>query len=510
MSYANSLLTRRPWLLCLGSGLVLSLLVGLVAAHPLGSFTISHFARLAVGSETLSLRYVVDFAEISTFQELDLLDTNHDRTLAPAEYAAYAERSAQTYREKFTLTLDGLPVPLQLKHSSARLQRGDGGLSTLRVECEFTGAWVKATTARRLRFEDGNGSDRSGWREVVVEPLAGVAVFDSTAFGNGLTEELKVYPPDLAKLPLNERGAEFSFVHGVVPVKATPLQLRDGRPVALKQRDRLAELIAVPELTPSLAALGLLIALLLGSLHAMSPGHGKTVVGAYLVGSRGTWQHAAFLGLTVTVTHTAGVFALGLVTLFGARYIVPEKLFPVLSFISGALIVGLGVQQFWQRLRRARRNTHPLHTHGGVVHTHDDSEAHAHDHGPHGHSHLPPTRVTWRSLLALGISGGLLPCPSALVVLLSAISLQRVAYGLLLVLAFSAGLAAMLTAVGLAFLYARRWLERPALSSTRGLVQALPVVSALVITCAGVAICWQTLAPTGLTWGAILAFIGMV
>src|SRR5215813_6806363 len=150
--------------------------------------------------------------------------------------------------------------------------------------------------------------------------------------------------------PLNERVAEWSTVAGQAPANAKPLTLRDGKPVAIV-RDSFAELIAAPELTPTVILIGLLIAFALGGMHAMSPGHGKTVVGAYLVGSRGTARHAAFLGATVTITHTVGVFALGFITLFASRYVLPEKLYPVLSFVSGALVVAIGMSLFTKRLR---------------------------------------------------------------------------------------------------------------------------------------------------------------
>src|SRR5262249_47167561 len=155
---------------------------------------------------------------------------------------------------------------------------------------------------------------------------------------------------DLLTSPLAEQSAEFTYGRGAVPPGAAALRTRDGRPVA-QARDRFAELIAVPRLTPTVALLGLLLAFLLGAMHALSPGHGKTIVRAYLAGARGTGRHAAFLGLTVTLTHTAGVFALGLVTLFASRYVLPERLFPVLSFISGALVVAIGASLLVRRLR---------------------------------------------------------------------------------------------------------------------------------------------------------------
>src|SRR5205085_11155238 len=267
-------------------------------------------------------------------------------------------------------------------------------------------------------------------------------------------DELRAYPTDRLAAPLDERTAQLSFTTGPLPVHARPLVARDGRKVEPPARDRLAELIAVPELTVGIALVGLLLAAVLGGFHAMSPGHGKTIVAAYLVGSRGTAKHAVFLGLTVTITHTAGVFALGLITLFAAQYVVPERLYPILSLISGAIVVIIGLSLFIKRLNAALGFVAHEHEHESE-HTHSHDHTHEHTHDGHTHTHLPPgadgRRVTWRSLLALGISGGLLPCPSALVVLLSAISLHRVGYGLLLVVAFSFGLACTLTGVGLLF-----------------------------------------------------------
>jgi ABC-type nickel/cobalt efflux system permease component RcnA len=198
-----------------------------------------------------------------------------------------------------------------------------------------------------------------------------------------VTDELKAYPQDMLNRQLSERSAELSFTTAQIPSGARPLLTRDGRQVEVKKRDRLAELITVPELNFKVALLGLLFAALLGALHAMSPGHGKTIVGAYLIGSRGTARHAAFLGLTVTVTHTAGVFALGLVTLAGSQYILPEKLFPALSLVSGIMVVCVGLSQFARRLRAALGFApHRLHHHH-----HDQAHDHEHDHHHHHHDH---------------------------------------------------------------------------------------------------------------------------
>ena len=273
------------------------------------------------------------------------------------------------------------------------------------------------------------------------------------------------------------------------------MQNRDGNTSAPVQKDRLAELIAVPELTPAIALFGVLLAFGFGAMHAMSPGHGKTVVGAYLVGSKGTPKHATFLGLTVTITHTVGVFAIGLITLFASNYILPERIMPFLTFVSGLLVFFIGASLFKDRLFGALGWTQLSHHHH--EHEHDDGHEYMHDgvthsHGGSTHTHLPPKDITWRSLLGLGISGGLLPCPSALVLMLSAISLGRVGYGLILTVAFSFGLAVTLTTIGLIFLYIGKAFGGTSLSENK-IFKTLPVFSAFVIATVGAVICYSSL-----------------
>jgi ABC-type nickel/cobalt efflux system permease component RcnA len=233
-----------------------------------------------------------------------------------------------------------------------------------------------------------------------------------------------------------------------------PDRVADSAFAALVGRDRLGFWVIV-------ASLG--AALFWGMAHALSPGHGKTIVTAYLVGQRGTPRHAALLGLVVTATHTVGVFALGAVTLVLSRFIVPEELYPWLNVVSGVLVVLIGASVLRSRWRHRR-----AHTRGHEHHHHDHEQAHGLDR---------------RSLVAVGISGGLLPCPSALVVLLAAITLHRVAFGMLLVVAFSAGLALTITGIGLAAVLARGAFRR--VSFDGRVVSLLPTVSALVIVAAG-------------------------
>jgi nickel/cobalt exporter len=230
-------------------------------------------------------------------------------------------------------------------------------------------------------------------------------------------------------------------------------------------------------LTPTLTLTGIGIAFLFGAGHAIAPGHGKTMVAAYLVGSRGTPFHALLLGLVTTITHTLGVFALGLVALFASQYVLPETLYPILSFISGLTVCGVG---FWLLDSRLHDSHHHDHHHDEHLHHHHHQEVHEHRH----HHHVPKSPMTLQSLIALGIAGGIVPCPSALVLLLSAIALHQTAYGILLISGFSLGLASVLVAIGLIVVYARQWSDR--LPSSGALRQHLPVASAVAIILTGI------------------------
>jgi nickel/cobalt exporter len=232
--------------------------------------------------------------------------------------------------------------------------------------------------------------------------------------------------------------------------------------------DYLSRLLHQQQITPGMILAALAVAFLLGAAHALTPGHGKTIVAAYLVGTRGTIRHAALLGAIVTFTHTITVFALGLCTLFLFQYVVPSNVIRVLGAISGISIVIIGGWMLYRRLRGAR------HGH------------HHHHHGPGGHTHSHDDiaeTVSTRGLIALGVSGGLVPCESALVLLLSAIALGRVGLGLILLVAFSLGLAIVLMGIGVLVIYAKHLL--PARSSTHGVFRWLPVVSGAVIVCVG-------------------------
>ncbi len=281
-------------------------------------------------------------------------------------------------------------------------------------------------------------------------------------------------------------------------------------------RERLESLLTVNEPTVGFLLVALGVSFLAGAAHALSPGHGKAVVAAYLAGSRGTIGDAVYLGTVVTITHTAGVFALGLIALYASQYLLVDRLLVWMSFTSGLLIVTIGGWLFWSRWQALRsrdsgdehQHRHwPFgkphsHSHGhnhhhehGHSHSHGGHEhAHRHDHGD-GHHHDPP-RAGRGSLLSLGISGGLVPCPEAMAVLLISFTINRIALGLLVLLAFSLGLAAVLIAIGVAMVLAGPALSR--LTKDGPLLRVLPVGSAVVVTLLGVVILFRTAVESGL------------
>lgn len=463
-------------------------------AHPLGNFTVNQYSGIKIEKGEIRILQVLDLAEIPTFQATAAIDKDRDGKIADDELGAYMSGITPDYAARLSLFLDGRPLRLDVVKQTWQLKNGEGDLPIVNFRWELLAPLPEGQTSGLVSFANGNNTDRVGWNEIVVRTVSGTSVFDSTAYGSSVTDELRVFPAQTAQSPLAERAAEFSFANGSVPAGARPLRSRDGTVSEPAQKDRLADLIMVPEITPAIAIFGLLFAFGLGAMHSMSPGHGKAVVGAYLVGSKGTPKHAAFLGLTVTVTHTLGVFALGLITLFASRFILPEKLMPVLSFFSGLMVLYIGLAMFKSRLFTAlgiggHHDSHDNHDHYHRDHNHS---AFTHTHDGHTHTHTSPEDLSWRTLTTLGVSGGLLPCPSALVLMLSAINFGRIGYGLVLTVAFSFGLAATLAAVGLVFLYGGRILDSDKFRRSP-VVQALPVVSAFVVACLGAVISYRSL-----------------
>jgi nickel/cobalt exporter len=474
------------------------LVPGVASAHPLGNFTVNHYARIEPAGDRVRIVYVLDMAEIPTFQEKPRIDPNPD---------GYATQRAEEIGRNLSLTLAGHVTPARLEQRALSFPAGAGGLSTLRLEATYAADVPSNSGEVALVFRDDNEPARIGWREIIARPGSdGTDIRAASVPAQDTTNELRQYPDDLLNSPLNVREARLTFVPGLAAAARPSLSASPtGVGIFDKTRSAFAELANGAELTPTFILFAVSVAIVLGMAHALQPGHGKTVVAAYLVGSRGTARHALFLGGTVTATHTAGVYALGLVTLFLSQYILPERLYPILEIVSGLLVVAIGAWLFGQRLLLAL-GFRPGHEHGHTHdHSHSEAQHHHHDDGDHthgdghvhshdgkAHSHAMPERVSWKSLLALGVSGGLLPCPEALMVLLITIAAHRVLFGLLLIVSFSTGLAAVLVGFGLLLVYARGFFTR--INVNRGLVpRLLPVASALVIVIAGGVITAQAL-----------------
>jgi nickel/cobalt exporter len=455
------------------------LLVGLVllaglavcasaAAHPLGNFTINRYSRIQPSGNRIFVLYVLDLAEIPTFQAKPDVDAQGE--------SVYAARTTAAIGRHLDLRVDGQRVALRALRHVLAFPPGQAGLHTTRLEAVFESAPLPPR-ATAVSYRDRNYADRIGWKEVVAEAGADTRLLGASAPARSISDELLAYPKTLLQSPLDVTSATLRVVpgtrSGVAPALRDRRTLDQRVGVRAVSDGGFASLISHDRLTVWFVVASLFVAFFWGAAHALSPGHGKSIVAAYLVGSRGTARHAALLGLTVTVTHTIGVFALGLITLSLSQFIVPDQLYPWLNLVSALLIVGVGVSVFQWRVREWRKPA-------GHGHHHHHDHGHSHE---HGHSHDPA--LSNRRLLGVGISGGIIPCPTALVVLLAAISLHRVGYGLVLILAFSIGLAAAMTGIGLLAVTAKRAFRR--VDFDRGVIRLLPAISALVVLGLGLA-----------------------
>jgi nickel/cobalt exporter len=462
----------------------------LLMAHPMGNFSVSHYAKFQVTASGVDLKYVLDLAEIPTsalFSEWQL-----DRNSAPADLKKQADKQAREWLKNLSVSVDGKAVSPLFESAQYVIADGAGGLPIIRV-----------TTLARipglggvLSYEDHNFPERSGWKEIVIAQGSGATLKTASQTSRDVSQALTKYPADPLIAPPQDVRAEFGWapttlaagVQRTKPLVQPVLQPKAAMPAAapatmtaagapagsVVKGDFLSRLLRQRELTMSMILLALGAAFLLGGAHALTPGHGKTIVAAYLVGSRGTMRHAVFLGAMVTFTHTVSVFALGLATLFLYRFIVPEKITEVLGTISGLAIVAVGA---WMLSKRLRARNAPL------VHRHSHSHSH---HGSHSHSHSHvPDELSWHGLAALGVSGGLVPCESALVLLLGAIALNRIVLGLVLLLAFSFGLALVLVLIGSMVLYAKNLLPKGGTTSTHPLLQFASIASPAIVMVVG-------------------------
>jgi len=529
-----------------------------VAAHPMGNFSISHYSGIRIGRDSVEVRYILDLAEIPTFQEIQqtgLVPKSDDPSAA-----SFLARKSDVLREGLSFEINGQRIPLHIASREIIFPPGAGGLPTMKIGIVYKAKLSVNSTpgAFLLNYRDGNFPGRAGWKEIIAVAQPGAKILNSSVGDTSRSSELNDYPTDLLNSPPQDLEAHVNFTTVAIPapfastevsprkeqtqrtaeqfpiarsdaadsrqkktaarsnqiqtiqtsrlssnhtgsrpsVEISSVQLQANRQAT--PRNSFTEIMATKQLGFGLVLIAFAVAVGLGAFHALEPGHGKTLVAAYLVGSRGTMKHALLLGLIVTAAHTAGVYLLGVVTLFASHYVVPDQLYPWLGVASGTMIAGLGSVLLLRRyLGKGRFASHHRHHHHQHQHTHHTHEAddHHHHHGRTHHEH--DHQVSLRELMTLGISGGIVPCPAALVVLLSAVSMQRTGFGLLLIVAFSVGLAAVLIAIGLLMVYARQFMSRFQADS-RVVTYWLPLTSSAFILLFGVALTIQALRSAGI------------
>ncbi|HEX6673950.1 MAG TPA: nickel transporter [Actinomycetes bacterium] len=494
---------------------VLALLLlpaGAAAAHPLGNFTVNRYSGLRVQPDRVLVDYVVDMAEIPAFQARQAIDADGDGTVGEAEAASWRGHECPRIAGRLDAQVGGRPLRFEAGAARLAFPQGQGGLTTLRLECELAAPLPAGDGRRTLRYRDGNADGRIGWREVTA---AGdrTTIESADVPARSTSARLTAYPQDLLRSPLDQVRATVSFRPGGAPLRdgdrGIGARRRSGRPVGVDRATAaFTALVARQRLTVGFALLALALATVLGAAHALAPGHGKTVMAAYLVGLRGSVRQAAAIGGIVTATHTAGVLLLGAV-LAASRALAPERVYPVLGLASGLLLAGVGVSL----LRRALHGRAHDHGPGGHVHgpgghervagpgehpaSGEPARGQGHgtaDRGSHAHpaGGAPGPAMSRRGLVALGFAGGLVPSPSAVVVLLGATALGHAWFGVLLVVAYGAGMAATLTGVGLFLLRARRSvdrrvaLRRPGWTGAAG--RLLPLATASLIVVVGLAV----------------------
>jgi nickel/cobalt transporter (NicO) family protein len=489
---------RRRLAAALAAVAWVALLPGLASAHPLGNFTINHYAVIVIGPSSVALDVVIDMAEIPTLDAIAEIDADGDGRAAPHELDAAREDRCRTLAPRLTLTVDGRPQPMTLVAAGLQLQPGAADLQTLRLVCELEARTGTIGDGSTVAFADGSYPDRLGWREIVVR--GDRQRIEGEELEADATDRLTSYPTDLLARPLDERSVSVVVRAGGEPTDAAAFD--DAAPIGTGITTRAtdgavpdgAELpfgIGFDNLSPMVVVLGLVLAAVAGAGHALTPGHGKTVMAAYLVGTRGRPRDALLLGGAVTISHTAGVLILALVVLLAGDVLPPERLYPVLSAISGLMVVAIGLTLLTRCVHDAVRGAgshadHEALHRRGVAHDHAAS---------HGHDHAPPAAPGWRGLAAIGVAGGMIPSTAALVLLLGAVAAGAPLYGLALAVAFGVGMAVVLGGTGIVLVHGRKRIARagvrlPAIASLRW---AVPWTAAIVVTVGGIVLATRAL-----------------
>ena len=477
-----------------------------VAAHPLGNFSVNHLNRLSFATNRVIDDVIIDTAEIPTAQAESQIDSNGDGTATPTELQSFADERCAAFNAATSLRVDGDVVGFVVTSTSFAYNPGQAGLQTSRLECRLEAA-ADLTSPHTVQFSDGYLPNRIGWKEINAV-ASDIAIIDSPVPQTSVTNDLRTYPVDLLSSPLDVREATFT----VQPSAGAAVSTSAASPASQFSAshggfwsgavDRIQrtfdDLIGRRELTLSVGFLAIGLALVLGASHALLPGHGKTVMAAYIAGRQGSVRDAVIVGATVTGTHTGGVLLLGLALTLSTS-LAGESVLGWLGVTSGVMIAGLGLGLLWSALKHRSSgmfghghshaygfddghdhaghdhaghdnhehahatlatHDHPEHdhdqhahatlaTHDHPEHDHHEHDGHDHDgHDHHSHDHHQPQHVSRRGLIGMGVAGGLVPSPSALVILLSAIALGRTWFGVLLVVGYGVGMAGTLTAAG--------------------------------------------------------------
>lgn len=459
-------------------------------AHPLGNFTINHLVKVAVTGKALHVRYVLDMAEIPTFQVMRSRDASG--VMTPVELHAWSRDEIAAIAPDLKITADGSPIALQASTPAVTTRRGAGGLPTLYWVDDFSAALPRSIQA--LTVDDATFPDRIGWKDVVVSPATEP------------TDELTHYPNALLGSPRDLTSVVIAFEASgprVTPSGGDGI-VQGSAPVSALRMNALSDLLARGTSSPWILVLTLLAAVGLGALHAAEPGHGKTLLAVSLVGARATAKQAILLASGLTLAHTAGVLVLGGALLVAANWIVPEAIYPWITLVSGCTVVALGAISLRRFVLQSR----------GADHSHE--HAPGHNHG-HSHDHALPAAgapLDFRGVMLVAMGGNIAPCPAALVALLAALALHQVGFGLAVVVAFSIGLAAVLTALGIALVRGAAWISRRPQFAI--VTSYAPLVSACVISIIGVVMLGQgaasgafaapPFAVAGLALAAVAAF----
>lgn len=498
----------------LRSCLTLTTLAALLAlpmialAHPLGNFTINQYLAVHVEPDLVELDFIVDRAEIPASQVLGGAEFIDRENPTRSELTSFAQAECEVVASDLAIAIDNRPVGFSIARAVASAPEGAGGLPTLRTECLLRGE-IDLDGASVLSVQNGNFLDRIGWTEIVVT-ASGVAV-DSTLDVASVTDRLTSYPTDRLESPPDIRGAVIALtVDPGVERGSRFVPAAEDADVVQSAGDRFSSLLDEADGGVGALMVALGVAFVLGAGHAAAPGHGKTVMAASLIGTRGRVRHALILGLSVAISHTAGVFILGVITFAASAAFAPEAVFPYLAAVSGIIVTAIGGWIFWQWLRSRRIATQPTTAHDhDHEYTPDDDHERSHEHGdavgePHSHGFggththavIGDREITWKLLATLGLSGGLVPSVSAILLLLAAINIGRVGMGLVLILVFGIGMATTLVGVGIGVVFiGERGLARFGRGGTMARLQRyLTPVAGAVVTIIGVALVFRALA----------------